>query len=120
MDIYFDTVGGRITDEVMRVVNTKARIAVCDQMSMYNPQEPDTGPRYFSQLVLKQAKVEGFVVQQFADRFEEGLRQLSTWLREKKIRYHEDIVEGLENAPRALIEMLEGQNVGKRLVKVAA
>jgi len=59
-------------------------------------------------------------VQQFADRFEEGLRQLSTWLREKKLKYHEDIVEGLENAPRALIEMLEGQNVGKRLVKVAA
>jgi NADPH-dependent curcumin reductase CurA len=104
----------------MRVINTKARIAVCDQMSMYNSQEPDTGPRYFSQLILKQAKVEGFLVQQFADRFEEGLRQLSTWLREKKIRYHEDIVEGLENAPRALIEMLEGQNVGKRLVKVAA
>src|SRR3954468_6046723 len=120
VDIYFDTVGGHITDEVIRAINTKARIAVCDQMSMYNPQEPDTGPRYFAQLVLKQAKVEGFVVQQFADRFEEGLRQLSTWLREKKIRYHEDIVEGLENAPRALIEMLEGQNVGKRLVKVAA
>ena len=120
VDIYFDTVGGRITDNVMRLINTKARIAVCDQLSMYNPAEPDVGPRYFSQLVLKQAKIEGFVVHQFADRFEEGLRQLSTWLREKKVKYHEDIVEGLENAPRALIEMLEGQNVGKRLVRVAA
>jgi NADPH-dependent curcumin reductase CurA len=118
VDIYFDTVGGLITDAVMRLINTKARIAVCDQMSMYNPAEQDTGPRYFAQLVVKQAKVEGFVVQQFADRFDEGLRQLSTWLREKKLKYEEDIVEGLENAPRALIEMLEGQHVGKRLVKV--
>jgi NADPH-dependent curcumin reductase CurA len=120
IDIYFDSIGGRITDEVMRQINTKARVAVCDQLSMYSAEEPDHGPRYFSHLVLKQAKIEGFVVQQFADRFEEGLRQLSTWLREKKLKYHEDIVEGLENAPRALIEMLEGQNVGKRLVKVAA
>jgi NADPH-dependent curcumin reductase CurA len=120
VDVYFDTVGGRITDDVMCLINTKARIAVCDQMSMYNAEEPDVGPRYFAQLVVKQAKVEGFVVQQFADRYEEGLRQLSTWLREKKLKYHEDIVEGLENAPRALIEMLEGQNLGKRLVKVAA
>jgi hypothetical protein len=72
------------------------------------------------QLVAKQAKVEGFLVQQFSDRFEEGLRQLSIWLREKRLKYHEDIVEGLENAPRALISMLEGQNVGKQLVKVAA
>ena len=120
VDIYFDSIGGRITDEVMRQLNTRGRVAVCDQMSMYNPEEPDSGPRYFAQLVLKQAKVEGFLVQQFADRFEEGLRQLSTWLREKKLKYQEDIVEGLENAPRALIDMIEGQNVGKQLVRIAA
>ena len=98
----------------------KARIAVCDQISMYNPEEPDTGPAVFCATGSSRRQVEGFVVQQFADRFEEGLRQLATWLREKKLKYHEDIVEGLENAPRALIEMLEGQNMGKRLVKVAA
>src|SRR4051812_13852234 len=63
VDIYFDTIGGRITDEVMRLINTRARVAICDQLSLYNADEPDSGPRYFGQLVLKQAKVEGFLVQ---------------------------------------------------------
>src|SRR5438067_1202637 len=68
VDVYFDMVGGRITDETMRLINTRARIAMCDQISQYDPQEPDQGPRWFGQLVLKQAKIEGFLVQQFADR----------------------------------------------------
>jgi len=120
IDIYFDNIGGRVTDEVMRLINTKARVAVCDQLAQYNTDEPETGPRWLGQLVAKQAKVEGFVVQQFSDRFEEALRQLAAWLRERKIKHQEDIVEGLENAPRALISMLEGQFIGKQLVKVAA
>lgn len=120
IDIYFDTIGGRVTDEAMRLLNTKARVAVCDQLAQYDDEEPETGPRWLAQLVMKQAKIEGFLVQQFSDRFEEALRQLSVWLRERKIKHQEDIVEGLENAPRALISMLEGQFIGKQLVKVAA
>src|SRR3954451_4525862 len=120
IDIYFDNVGGRVTDEALRILNTRARIAVCDQLAHYNPEELEMGPRFLGQLVLKQAKIEGFLVQQFSDRFEEGLRQLSIWLRERKIKHHEDIVEGLENAPKALISMLEGQFIGKQLVRVAA
>jgi NADPH:quinone reductase len=119
IDIYFDNVGGRITDEVMRQINTRARIAVCGQISQYNREQPETGPRWLGQLVVKQAKAEGFLVHQFAERFEEALKQMSTWLREKKIKYREDVVEGLENAPRAFIGMLEGRNIGKQLVKVA-
>jgi NADPH-dependent curcumin reductase CurA len=118
IDIYFDNVGGTITDAVMRLIDTRARIAVCGQISEYNATEPQVGPRWMRQLVVKQAKVEGFLVQQFADRYEEGLRQLGTWLREKRIKYHEDIVEGLENAPKAFIGMLQGRNIGKRLVKL--
>jgi NADPH-dependent curcumin reductase CurA len=72
-----------------------------------------------SQLVVKQAKVEGFLVSQFAARFETGIKQLSTWLKEKRLHYREDIVDGLENAPHAFIRMLEGKNIGKQLVKVA-
>jgi NADPH:quinone reductase len=120
VDIYFDNVGGPLTDAVMGLLNTRARVAVCGQISQYNSREPQLGPRWLGQLVIKQAKVEGFLVHQFSDRFEEGLRQLSTWLREKKIRYREDIVEGLENTPKAFIAMLEGRNIGKQLVKVAA
>jgi NADPH-dependent curcumin reductase CurA len=95
-------------------------VAVCDQLAHYNSEEPEAGPRWLSQLVAKQAKVEGFVVQQFSERFEEALRQLAAWLRERKIKHQEDIIEGLENAPRALISMMEGQFIGKQLVKVAA
>jgi len=120
VDVYFDNIGGRITDEVMRAINSRARIAVCDQLAQYNAEESETGPRWLGQLVAKQAKVEGFQVQQFSERFEEALRQLGTWLREKKLKHHEEIVEGLENAPRTLISMFETQNVGKSLVRVTA
>jgi NADPH-dependent curcumin reductase CurA len=77
------------------------------------------GPRWLHQLVVKQAKVEGFLVFQYAERYEEGLRQLTTWLREGRIKYREDVVEGLENTPRAFIRMMQGENIGKQLVKIA-
>jgi NADPH-dependent curcumin reductase CurA len=119
VDVYFDNVGGPITDAVMRHLNTRARVAVCGQISQYNSEEPDVGPRWFGQLVMKQARVEGFLVQQFTDRHDEALRQLSQWLREKKLKYREDVVDGLANAPKAFIGMLQGHNIGKQLVKVA-
>jgi NADPH:quinone reductase len=119
IDIYFDNVGGPITDAVIQLINARARVAVCGQISQYNLDQADVGPRWLLQLVFKQAKVEGFSVFQYADRYEEGLRQLTSWLREGRIKYHEDIMEGLENAPRAFIRMLQGENLGKQLVKIA-
>ena len=77
------------------------------------------GPRWLGQLIVKQARMEGFLVFQFADRYEAALQQLSAWLRQGKIRYREDVVEGIENTPRAFIGMLEGRNLGKQLVKLA-
>ncbi len=119
IDVYFDNVGGAITDAVIRVINTRARVAVCGQISQYNTEEPQMGPRWLGQLVVKQAKVEGFLVSQFADRFDEGLKQISTWLREGRLHYREEIVDGLENAPQAFIGMMHGKNIGKELVRVA-
>jgi NADPH:quinone reductase len=119
VDVYFDTVGGRITDEVIRQLGTGARIAVCEQSSQYDPEEPEMSPRWLGQLVAKQARAEGFLVHQFAGRFEAGLKQLAAWMRDEKLRYHEDIVEGLENAPRMLIGVLGGGSTGKQLVKVS-
>jgi NADPH:quinone reductase len=119
VDVYFDNVGGAITDAVMRQIANHARVAVCGQISQYNAERPETGPRWLSQLVVKQAKVEGFLVSQFADRFEAGLHQLSTWLKEKRLQYREDVIHGLENAPQAFIRMLEGKNIGKQLVKLS-
>jgi NADPH-dependent curcumin reductase CurA len=120
IDIYFDNVGGEITDAAVRLLNTRARIGVCGQISQYNFDSPQMGPRWLGQLTAKQARAEGFLVTQFSDRYEEGYRQLGTWLRQNRIRYREDIVEGLQNAPSAFIGMMEGENMGKRLVRIAA
>ena len=119
IDVYFDNVGGAITDAALQLLNTRGRIAVCGQISQYNLERPEPGPRPFPMLLVKQARAEGFLVFQFADRYAEGLRQMAAWLAEGKLRYTETIAEGLENAPRAFIGMLQGENLGKQLVKVA-
>ncbi len=119
IDVYFDNVGGEITDAAVRLLNTRARIGVCGQISQYNFETPQMGPRWLGQLTAKQARAEGFLVTQFSDRYQEGYRQMSTWLRQKRLRYREDVVHGLQNAPAAFIGMMEGQNMGKRLVRVA-
>ncbi len=120
IDVYFDNVGGAITDAVLRLINTRARISICGQIALYNLEKPEMGPRPFPFLLVKQAKAEGFLVFQFAERYREGLEQMAVWLKEGKLKYSEDIVEGLENTPRAFIGMLKGQNIGKQLVKVSA
>ena len=120
IDVYFDNVGGEITDAAVRLINTRARIGVCGQISQYNLEKPEMGPRWLAQLVVKQARAEGFLVSQFSDHHEDGYRQMATWLRQKRIRYREDIIDGLENTPQAFIGMLQGDNIGKRMVRVAA
>ena len=119
IDIYFDNVGGAITDAVFLNINVKARIAICGQISQYNLEKPELGPRLFWHLIVKRAKVEGFLVSDFADRHEEGLHQMAQWLKAGKLKYRETIVEGIENAPKAFIGMLKGENIGKQLVKVS-
>ena len=77
------------------------------------------GPRPLTALLVRQARAEGFLVFRFADRYAEGVRQLAQWVREGRLKYREEFVEGIENAPRAFLGMLQGQNTGKQLVKVA-
>ena len=119
VDCYFDNVGGEITDAVFPLLNGRARVAVCGQISLYNLENPGTGPRLLYHFVRQQLKVEGFLVFQFADRYNEGLNQLAKWLEEEKIRYRETVTEGLENAPAAFLAMMRGENIGKQLVHVA-
>ena len=119
VDVYFDNVGGVVTDAVMEHLNTFARIAVCGQISQYNLDEPELGPRNMRLLTVHQARMEGFLVFQFAHRYEEGRQRLAGWLREGKVKYREDVVEGLQIAPRAFIGMMRGENCGKLLVKVS-
>jgi len=120
IDVYFDNVGGAITDAVFRLINTKARISICGQISQYNLEKVELAPRsILTSLLVKQARAEGFLVFQFADRYPGALVQMAQWLNEGKLKYAEDIEEGIENTPRAFMAMLKGRNTGKQLVKVA-
>jgi NADPH:quinone reductase len=118
VDVYFDNVGGEISDAVFALINENARIPLCGQISLYNVGQTHGGPRIQSQLLARTALMQGFRIGQFADRFEAARAQLAEWLAQGKIKQSEHIVEGLENTPRALIGLFRGENLGKQLVKV--
>ena len=119
VDVYFDNVGGPVTDAVMENLADFARIAICGQISQYNLAEPELGPRNIRNLNVHQARMEGFLVFHYANRYDEGRRRIARWIREGKMKYKEDVVEGIENAPAAFIGMMRGENFGKLLVKVS-
>jgi NADPH:quinone reductase len=118
IDCYFDNVGGTITDAVLPLLNERARLSICGQISQYNSAKPEPGVRPYVYLLTKQARAEGFIVIQFTDRFPAGVRQMAEWLKQGKLKYRETIIEGFESMPRALIGVLRGDNTGKMLVAV--
>jgi NADPH-dependent curcumin reductase CurA len=118
VDVYFDNVGGTISDAVMFLLNTFARISICGQISMYNLEQLDVGPRVQPLILVKSDMMKGFIITAYTDRFVEGGTQLAKWLREGKLKYAENIVEGFENAPRAFLGLFKGENLGKQLVKI--
>ena len=120
IDVYFDNVGGRITDAVFPNLRVKGRVAICGQISQYNLAQPEVGPRFLWFMITKQARIEGFLVSEFSDQHAEALVEMAGWLREGKLKYRETIEEGgIEKAPAAFISMLKGGNIGKQLVKIA-
>lgn len=119
VNCYFDNVGGEITDAILLNLAQHARISICGQISMYNAEQLPTGPRLLHMLIVRMAKMQGFVISQYYDRYGEALPQMAQWLREGKIKYRETIAEGLENTPKAFMDMLRGGNIGKELVKIA-
>jgi hypothetical protein len=120
VDVYFDNVGGEITDVVMENLAFRARMIICGQISQYNLTEPELGPRNLRQLLVHQASVEGFIVGRFADRAEVARARLTQLLQQGKIAYREDVIEGLEYAPDAFMGLFEGKNFGKMLIKVSS
>lgn len=119
VDCYFDNVGGVITEAVLSHLARFARVAICGQISQYNLEKPDLGPRNLRFLLVNQAHMEGFLVFQFAERYEEGRERMAAWIKSGALKYREDIVDGLENAPKAFVGLMKGANFGKLLVKVA-
>jgi NADPH-dependent curcumin reductase CurA len=118
IDVYFDNVGGALSETIFRRLALGARIPICGQVSQYNLTEPELAPRNLGFLIVFRARMEGFLINDYAHRFPEGLRRLARWLAEGKLTYREDVTEGLENAPAAFIGMLRGENRGKTLVKL--
>jgi len=119
VDVYFDNVGGAILDAVLGQIAQRARVVLCGGISGYNEKEPPPGPRNLMNLVIRRARMEGFIVLDYLPRFGEGLTALARWLGEGRIAHREDIQEGLENAPRTLLRLFRGENLGKQLLEVA-
>ena len=119
IDVHFENVGGDILDAVLSLINLRARIVLCGLIAQYNATRPVPGPYYFGNLLTRRARVEGFIVLDYAPRFQEAVRDLSQWYTEGKLRYRVEVVEGLENAPRALNKLFDGSNQGKLVVKLS-
>lgn len=119
-DIYFDNVGGKVLESALNVMNEKGRVICCGAISQYDTENP-TGPRNLpGVIVVKRLLMEGFIVMDFAHNDAKCIRAMQHWVSTGQVKVFEDIVEGLENAPQALIGLLGGNNKGKRLVRVAA
>jgi NADPH:quinone reductase len=119
IDVFFDNVGGRVSDAVFRCLAARARVVVCGQVAEYERTPPPPGPRWLGTVLHKSARVEGFHLLAFASRFRHALQYLTATYRAGKLRQRESIAEGLENAPGALIALFESRNIGKQLVKLA-
>jgi NADPH-dependent curcumin reductase CurA len=119
IDVYFDNVGGDILEACLAQMNNHGRIACCGAISQYDGVPSATGPRGVPGLiVVKRLTMQGFIVMDYMDRRTEALRDLQSWVTSGKLKVQEDIVNGLENTPKALIGLLAGENRGKRMVKV--
>lgn len=121
VDVYFDNTGGAISDAVLAHLNVGARIVICGTMGIpdVGPNDPPPqGPRPNRALLVARARMQGFLVLDHMHRAGEAVAELSAWLREGRLRYAEDTVEGLENAPDALVRLLAGENRGKMLVRI--
>jgi NADPH-dependent curcumin reductase len=119
IDVYFDNTSGRISDAVLRRINKRARIVICGTASLSSWDPWPSGPRIERHLLVKSARMEGFLVFDYESRTEEAVRELAQWLRAGKLRYREDILDGLEAAPDAIAGLYRGENLGKRLIRLA-
>jgi NADPH-dependent curcumin reductase CurA len=118
VDIYFDNVGGEISDAVLSNINKYARLPVCGAISQYNDTKIPTGPRLQPILLTKSATMRGFIVGDFSAKFPTAMKQLAVWLKEGKLTYAETIVNGFDNIPQAFIDLFDGKNEGKMIVKI--
>jgi len=118
VDVYFDNVGGPVSDAVMLSINDRARVVICGQISMYNAEKPDVGLRPQPMILVHSAVMEGFIITKYVSRFAEGVAELAQWMMSSQLKNVETIVEGFEKTPEAFIGLFSGDNLGKQIVKV--
>jgi NADPH-dependent curcumin reductase CurA len=119
VDVYYDNTAGAISDAVYRCLRVGARVAICGTASIANWDPVPQGPRIERHLLVKRARVQGFVIFDYASRFAEARAALAQWVRGGAIRYREDILEGIDRAPGAIAGLYRGENLGKRLIRIA-
>jgi NADPH-dependent curcumin reductase len=119
VDVYFDNTAGAISDAVLAQLAVGARIVVCGTASVASWDPPPQGPRVERHLLVKRARMSGLLVFDFAHRYDEAIARLVGWVRERKLRYHEDIADGIEHCPGAIAELYRGENLGKRLIRLS-
>ena len=118
VDIYFDNVGGEISDAILFNINRFARMIICGAISVYNETSVPKGVSVQPFLIKNSALMQGFIVSNYEDKFQEAMQHLGKWLSEDKLNYSETIVEGFDNIPQAFLDLFSGKNKGKMVVKV--
>uniref|UniRef100_UPI0036F3D59C zinc-binding dehydrogenase n=1 Tax=Pseudomonas lundensis TaxID=86185 RepID=UPI0036F3D59C len=118
VDVFFDNVGGDILDAVLSRLNVKARVVICGAISQYNNKEAVKGPANYLSLLVNRARMEGFVVMDYADRYAAAGQEMAGWLAKGQVKSKEDIVEGLETFPQTLMKLFNSANFGKLVLKV--
>ncbi|MBL4847956.1 MAG: NADP-dependent oxidoreductase [Planctomycetes bacterium] len=119
IDVYFDNVGGEMLDSALACLNRGARVVVCGAISQYN-SDSATGPANYLSLLVNRARMEGFIVFDYAPRYDEARVELSRWVQEGKIKHREEIVDGLRNAPQAILRLFDGNKQGKLLIRIGS
>jgi NADPH-dependent curcumin reductase CurA len=118
VDVYFDNTAGAISDAVLAQLAPSARVVICGTASIASWNPPPIGPRVERHLLVKHARMQGFLIFDYQHRYEEAVARLAAWVREGHLRYREDIVDGIEHAPGAIAELYRGENLGKRLIRL--
>jgi NADPH-dependent curcumin reductase CurA len=119
VDVYYDNTAGSISDAVLNHLNVGARIVICGTASIANWEPIPMGPRVERHLLVKRARIQGFLVLDYIERYAEALQELTPWVRQGLIRYREDILDGIEQAPGSIAGLYRGENFGKRLIRIA-
>ncbi|WP_444634420.1 NADP-dependent oxidoreductase [Cupriavidus oxalaticus] len=119
IDVDFENVGGDTMDAVLALINPGARIALCGMISTYNASGDWWSPKMFRNVIMKRARIEGFLISDYRPRFHEAVEVMAKWVRDGQLKYRVDVIEGIEQAPAALNRLFAGKNIGKQLVRLA-